>query len=345
MKFQIVGHGVSSKAVKRLLNKHHHQIVSDHPDILVLSPGYPVDCKEALYARQNGAEIIGEAELAFRYMQNRAVGVTGTNGKTTTVLLIEHVLNTFGIKAKALGNIGHALCDYMCEPDPKEIAVVELSSFQLETLKTPIFCASGITNISPDHLDRYASFSEYKAMKERIFHFTKGPCYTKDVALNLCRHLGISNEQYETALQTFKRPPHRLELIKKVDGLSFYNDSKGTNVDAVCYAVQNVPGPIFLIAGGVDKKGSYAIWNRSFKQKVKAILTIGEASKKIKDEVDQLNVECVETLDKALLRAVSLSKGKGTILLSPGCSSFDQFNDYIHRGEEFERLVRLMYES
>ncbi|MCH9613269.1 MAG: UDP-N-acetylmuramoylalanine--D-glutamate ligase [Chlamydiia bacterium] len=345
MKFQVIGNGVSAKAAKRLIKMHNHQIVEENPAVLVLSPGYPVDCKEAVHARKNGALVIGEAELAFRYMQNKAIGVTGTNGKTTTVLLIEHVLKASGKKAVALGNIGHALCDYMCDPDEDEIAVVELSSFQLETVQTPIFIASGITNISPDHLDRYDSFEEYRAMKQKIAHFTKGPCYTEDVAFSLCQYLGVTKQQYDDALLTFKRPSHRLELIKKVDGLSFYNDSKGTNVDAVCYAVQNVPGPIILIAGGVDKKSSYAIWNAKLQGKVKAILAIGQASEKIAKDVDQLNVTCVKTLEKALERALKLSQGKGTILLSPGCSSFDQFNNYIHRGEEFERLVRLVYES
>lgn len=345
MKVQVIGDGVSAKAAKRLLLKHNFTIVERDPDLLVLSPGYSLDLEPVVKARRSGIEVIGEAELALRFMKNRAVAVTGTNGKTTAVKLIEHVLNQCGKKAIALGNIGHALSDYMCEPDNHEIAVVELSSFQIETLKTPIFEAVGITNISPDHLERYQSMEEYAGCKRQLKHFSQGPCYEGDVALPLCQHFGVTEDEFYTHVKSFKRPPHRLELIKKVDGLSFYDDSKGTNVDAACFAAKTLDGPIYLIAGGVDKGSSFAPWNEAFKGKVKKVFAIGSSAEKIKKEADLLDVELAYTMENAFGRALECANGNGTVLLSPGCSSFDQFQDYIHRGKEFQRLVRLVYES
>lgn len=336
MKYQIIGEGLSAKGAAAFIEKMGDEIVTEHPDIVVISPGYPLSHPVAVEGRRSGAEIIGEMELGMRYVQNRCLAITGTNGKTTSTLLTTHVLNVTGTKAKAVGNIGIPLCSYLLDPDPSEVLVVEVSSFQIETMKTPIFAAGGITNITPDHLDRYGSYAEYVAMKHRLSHFVKGPFYQGD---DLPFYLsGLSRTCFDEASQTFVRPPHRIEHIKTVDGISFYNDSKGTNVDAVCFAVKALPQPLILIVGGRDKGASYEVWNPLFENKVKRVLAIGEAAEKIQREL-KMDVEIVGTLENAFKRSLEYAREGDAVLLSPGCSSFDQFKNYEERGQVFKRLV------
>ncbi|MBP9841289.1 MAG: UDP-N-acetylmuramoyl-L-alanine--D-glutamate ligase [Simkaniaceae bacterium] len=336
MKYQIIGEGLSAKGASQLIEKMGDSIVSEGGDIVVISPGYPLTHPVAVEGRRLGAEIIGEMELGMRYVQNRCLAITGTNGKTTATMLTAHVLNATGTKAKAVGNIGIPLCSYLLDPDPEEVLVVEVSSFQIETMKTPVFAAGGITNITPDHLDRYTSYEEYVATKHRLRHFVKGPFYEgDDLAFRLS---GLNHAEFLEAQKTFVRPPHRMELIKTVDGISFYNDSKGTNVDAVCYAVKGMTQPIILIAGGRDKGASYEIWNPLFENKVKRVFAIGEAAEKIRREL-KVEVELVGTLERAFEKSLEYAKEGDAILLSPGCSSFDQFENYIERGNTFKRLV------
>jgi UDP-N-acetylmuramoylalanine--D-glutamate ligase len=336
MRYQIIGEGVSAKAASDFIAKMGDEVVSEAPDIVVISPGYPLSHPVAVEGRCQGAEIIGEMELGMRYVQNRCLAITGTNGKTTATMLTTHVLNETGTKARAVGNIGIPLCAYLMNPDPEEVLVVEVSSFQIETMKTPIFAAGGITNITPDHLDRYASYEEYIAVKHRLRHFVKGPFYEgDDLAFRLS---GLSQGDFVEASKNFVRPPHRIEYIKTVDGISFYNDSKGTNVDAVCYAIKALSQPIILIAGGRDKGASYDVWNPLFENKVKRVLAIGEAALKIKEELN-IEVELVGTLERALEKSLEYARAGDAVLLSPGCSSYDQFEKYIERGNTFKRLV------
>ena len=336
MKYQIIGEGLSAKGASQFIQKMGDEVVSEGGDIIVISPGYPLSHPVAVEGRRLGKEIIGEMELGMRYVQNRCLAITGTNGKTTATMLTAHVLNQTGTKARAVGNIGLPLCSYLLDPDPEEVLVVEVSSFQIETMKTPIFAAGGITNITPDHLDRYDSYDEYAAMKYRLRHFVKGPFYQGD---DLAFHLsGLSREAFVQASLDFIRPPHRIEHIKTVDGISFYNDSKGTNVDAVCYAVKALSQPLILIVGGRDKGASYDIWNPLFENKVKRVLAIGEAAEKIQREL-KMEVELVGTLEKALEKSIAYATPGDAVLLSPGCSSFDQFENYIERGNTFKRLV------
>ena len=282
-------------------------------DLLVPSPGVPQNHPLYEAALKSGIEIIGEAELAFRYMQQKAVAITGTNGKTTVTLLVEHILNASGHKAKALGNVGQPLTAYFLNPDPDEIVVAELSSYQLETMSTPVFEAAVLLNITPDHLDRYPSMLEYARAKCRLklclkhdapffiyaqaaneygqflnkdfFTFGLTPAshfwtdrvksYNRDkveyilpvgyremgnhesenvlAAWLLVRKFGVTAEQFISAVESFQKPPHRIEFVTAIEGISFFDDSKGTNLDAVIQAVRTMQGPVILIAGGVDK--------------------------------------------------------------------------------------------
>lgn len=345
-------------------------------ELAVISPGVPASHPLYLQVIAAGAEAIGEAELALRHLDQPCIGITGTNGKTTVTMLVEHVLRGCGKKARALGNVGSPLTSYALSPDPEEILVVELSSYQLETMQTPIFNAGVILNITPDHLDRYNSMDEYAQAKCRLQqcmkngaplyiyeqiphefgHFLKSPYQTYAqsqshesenalAARLLCKEFEISREQFYRTLETFKKPPHRIELVKIIDGISYIDDSKGTNIDAVVRAVDSCEGPVILIAGGVDKGASYQPWKKAFASKVKKIIVIGQAADKIAHELkDVFIVEIAQSLEQAVMNADLFAQRGDSVLLSPGCSSFDMFRDYAHRGEEFKRYVNQIEE-
>ncbi len=352
-------------------------------DLIVLSPGIAIAHPLYLAAKQENKNIVGEAQLAFRYLDQCAVGITGTNGKTTVTLLVEHVLKASGRKAKAVGNVGLALCDYAMHPDPEEILVVELSSFQLETMEGPFFDAVVVLNITPDHLDRHVSMAEYAAAKMQIGRCRKAgaPLYihskiaaewgvsgdrfdlayilpvgyrqwgkhdleNAQAAWVLCEEIGISREEFIAAADSFEKPHHRIAFVKNIEGVSYYDDSKGTNLDAVIQAVSMMEGPVILIAGGVDKGASYVPWKECFRGRVKGIIAIGQAAEKIQRELcDEFIVEIVDSLAAAVEKAEQKGNPGDVVLLSPGCSSYDMFRDYAHRGEEFQRCVNNIEEK
>lgn len=359
----------------------HESEVTGSFNRLVVSPG--ISPQHPLYkkAREQGIEVIGEAELALPHFQKPLVAITGTNGKTTVTLLTEHILNAAGVRAKALGNVGTALCSYLLHPVECDAFVVELSSFQLETMRTPVFDAAALLNITPDHLDRYPSMHEYAQAKCHLEALVKksGAFYvhskvvaeygdllknyqTYDVidsiipveyrergrhdvenalaAWALCRPFSIGVEIFQSALLSFKKPPHRIEFVSEIDGVYYYDDSKGTNIDASIQAVNAMKGPVILIAGGIDKGASYLPWKEHFLGKVKHIITIGQAAEKIERELNPyFNIKRAETLKCAVALASSIAEKGDHVLLSPGCSSYDMFRDYAHRGEEFQRYV------
>lgn len=349
----------------------------DQFSLLVLSPGVPLTHFLPVQAQKDGVEIVGEAELAFRYLRQKAVAITGTNGKTTVTSLVEHVLRSCGKKAKAVGNIGTALTEYALKADPEEIAVVELSSYQLETLESSPFMAAVLLNITPDHLDRYPSLEEYaqakvkiekslqpqgtlyvyeEAAKEYSSLFTKPfvsfigesdwipleghELVNATAAWLLCAKFGVTKPEFTQALQTFQKPSHRIEFVKEIAGVQYYDDSKGTNVDAVIKAVASMKGSVVLIAGGVDKGSSYLPWKEAFQGKVKSLLVIGESAKKIEEELNSsFSINVLASLEDAVRKAAKIAESGDCVLLSPGCSSFDMFRDYVHRGQEFQRYV------
>jgi UDP-N-acetylmuramoylalanine--D-glutamate ligase len=361
---------------------------------VILSPGVPQTHPIVLQAMQWGVDVLGEIELAFRYLNNPCIGVTGTNGKTTVVMLIHHVLKSAGKKTQALGNIGAGLSFYARSANPEDILVVELSSFQLETLKKKCLDAALITNITPDHLDRYPSMNDYARAKCQIEqclenenamwvsrqvqqdygHLLNKPRLFEDVewgaqaiatvssmryiqagaperknvqaAYPICRSFGVTDAQFWTGVETFRKPKYRIEFVGEWNAIAFYNDSKATNIDSVMHAVGLFSGSIILLAGGVHKGASYRPWVESFQGKVVCIVAFGQAAAVIKEDLqDRISVDCVENLEQAVSRAVERAASPVTILLSPGCSSFDQFRDYEHRGAEFKRIVEEKYGS
>ncbi|MBN9377787.1 MAG: UDP-N-acetylmuramoylalanine--D-glutamate ligase [Chlamydiales bacterium 38-26] len=438
----VIGLGISGRAAaKFLLNRHaivyavdhNSELLDRHPeiidlknqglkthyeseqlnfkifDLVVVSPGVPHSNPYYMRAKQEHIEIIGEVELACRFIDQPFLAVTGTNGKTTTTLLITHILNYCGQPACALGNVGVPLT---AELDSSEfglegnILVVELSSFQLETMHKRVVDTGVILNITPDHLDRYAdmrayarakfnlqkclkpaanlylfenTYQEYEDLLEGVQAHTYGyessstiyvdrdgvylngqkefnlpeeyiGLKSHDVenmlaAYALCKERGISSEQFLEALASFKKPSHRLEFVRSFKDVAYYDDSKGTNIDAVIRAVNTLKGDILLIAGGVDKGAAYTPWIQAFAGRVKCVFVIGQASNKIKNDLSQqLPVEECDSLESAIKVATTLAKPGQVVLLSPGCSSFDMFRDYAHRGEEFKRIVNALEE-
>lgn len=366
---------------------------------VVLSPGVPLSHPVCQAANSLGICMIGEAQLAFSYLHQKVIGITGTNGKTTVTLLTEHVLKYAGHKAKALGNVGVPFCSYVMDANPEEIIVAELSSYQLEMMEGQFLDVAVVTNITPDHLDRYKNMEEYAAAKAKIagclkkkaplyvydqtFHdypdlFPRGITYgpsldatfftSKECAKEgekiayflplsyrklgihesenvlaaylLTRQFGVGEDDFISALESFEKPAHRIEYVATIDKVDYYDDSKGTNVDAVIQAVKAMEKPVILIAGGVDKGFPFTIWRDLFLGKVKAVVAIGQTSEKVCQDLQGVCPTWKEsTLEKAINRASLLATEGDCVLLSPGCSSFDMFRDYKHRGEEFKRCV------
>jgi UDP-N-acetylmuramoylalanine--D-glutamate ligase len=424
MKALILGMGMSGRSAAKLLlhegyqvhgldknyeSIHFHGITvsSDQEpldltpfDIMVISPGIPFTHPIYLAAKKQRIEIIGEVELACRFIKNPFYAITGTNGKTTVTLLVTHILNEAGIPAKALGNIGTPMAADL-EVIKNEIIIAELSSYQLETMTSRVIDAGVILNITPDHLDRYSSMEEYAkakihmknclkpggelyvfekviqdfgqlfdGFKPRSYGYSSDCdyfiqennfrnkeniewllpiCYRRGVshdienimaAYLLCMEAGVGAEEFLKGLETFKKPAHRIEFVRRWKDINYFNDSKGTNIDAVIRAVDTMEGPVVLIAGGVDKGSTYHPWLDAFQQKVKCVCVIGEAADKIAKEIsDTYTVKKFNSLEDAVKHASEIAQPGENVLLSPGCSSFDMFRNYAHRGEEFKRIV------
>lgn len=356
-------------------------------DLFVISPGIPQNNSWYRAARATGFEVFGEVELACRLSSQKMFAITGTNGKTTVTMMVEHVLKNCGILAKAVGNVGSPICDLLLRGF-HGIAIVELSSFQLETMTTKAFDAAVLLNITADHLDRYASLKAYAQAKFRIQdclkeegkffvekktatfwkrHFRRVyhafgnqleenieyflPVRYRGVrgyerenlvaAYSLCREAGVSPLDFAKALNGFEKPPHRVEFVRMIKGVAYFDDSKATNIDAVIKAVESLSGRVILIAGGLDKGLSYSLWKEAFKGKVSCICAIGQTAERMAQELEKKDyVKIFDSLEAAIKHAYELAKPGDNVLLSPGCSSFDMFRDYVHRGKEFKRFVQ-----
>ena len=376
----VIGLGVSGRGAAKLLLKEGYDVlavdkdrqemegVSVFPetakigpvDLAVLSPGISPKHPQA-----QGRCVIGEAALAFRYLNHFAIGITGTNGKTTCTLLLTHLLQTAGMAARALGNVGNSLSEYACDPDPQERLIVELSSYQLETFRAKKFDYGVLTTLSPDHLDRYDSFEAYKRVKYRLKQLVKGENFfyadsylqlMKNgqylpfrgspilyVAWMISKKLGICWDVFCKGVESFKPLPHRMESVREVSGVIFINDSKGTNSGAVLYALSQLRSPIVLIAGGKGKKETFEEWKVPFRNKVKRVFAIGEIAAQLRETLE--NVTVCGSLEEAVTQAYAVSQRGETVLFSPGAASFDQFRNYEERGKAFIEYVNQLEEK
>jgi len=376
-------------------------------DLIVVSPGVLLEAPPLRAAAERGTEIISEIELAYRFISTPIIAVTGTNGKTTTVKLMAEIFRSAGREAFLGGNVGNPLIEYVLHGHRAQFIIAEISSFQLEGIKTFRPFISVLLNLQQDHLDRYSSYGEYSAAKARIFANQRGSDYAllnaddPDVqklspsirattlsfsasrpvpagiyhrdgrlyyrvgdeqvtfaadrlrlrgthnlhnimaAAAVSTLCGCAREAVQRTIEQFKTLHHRLEFVLEHNGIRFYNDSKATNVGSVVSALESMSPPLILIAGGKDKGGDYDPLIPLLREKVKALVLIGEARKKMHEVLhSSTTVILADSLEDAFRRSVGAASAGDTILLSPACSSFDMFANYEQRGDAFSALVR-----
>jgi UDP-N-acetylmuramoylalanine--D-glutamate ligase len=378
-------------------------------DLIVVSPGVPQTTPELMQVRAMGMHIVGELELGSQFLQGEVVAITGSNGKTTTTSLLGEILKAAGLPTLVGGNIGRPVTEMVAESAPSSWSVLEVSSFQLETIETFKPKIAMVLNVTPDHLDRHGSFENYAAAKARItenqtaedflvlngedtptqmiaaktkaqvFWFSArrpikqgafvygesilfipregakaepvmpvaeislaGKHNAENVLAAVCaaRLVGVPSEIIRAAVARFKAVEHRLELVRELAGVKYYNDSKATNVDATQKAIEAFAGGIQLILGGKDKNSDYTVLAPLLRERVKTVITIGSAAEKIEHQLGGVvKIESAETLAKAVSLAHSMAVADDVVLLAPACASFDQFDSYEHRGRVFKELV------
>jgi UDP-N-acetylmuramoylalanine--D-glutamate ligase len=354
--------GVEVAGADRELGNDGDLSLLDGADVVVKSPGVPRETPLVAEAERRGMPIWSEVELGYRLLRPRLVGVTGTNGKTTTAELLGVMLDT-----PVAGNVGRALTGLDGELEPGTLVVCELSSFQLEDVHKLACEVAVLLNLEPDHLDRYASFEDYRDAKLRIFERARAKVVPRGLGLEgidfsaddplpaeprirglhnrenaaaataAARALGVSDEQIADALRTFPGVPHRLELVRELNGVRYVNDSKATNVAAALRALAAYEAePVHLILGGSRKGEDFAPLAAAIGPNVRSVHVIGETA----DELARAIQEAERDGDLAsALSAVRAQPGE-VVLLSPACASYDQFRDFEERGEEFRRLVQ-----
>jgi len=317
-------------------------------DLIVKNPGVPQNSPYIKYAKKLGKPIFSETQIFFGLVpREKIIGVTGTKGKTTAAMLIAHLLKK-RFKIILVGNIPgrsalESLIGLKTLPD---FFVYELSSFNLEGLKTsPKYAV--ITNIFPDHLNRYKNFAEYKKAKENIFkHQVKGDFFwlnKPDVAEKVALFLGVSSKDIEKRLKSFKLAEGRTEYLGEIKEVYVINDTAATNPGAAIFSIAQVerrfkvkPSRVILISGGADKNLKYAEFSKKIKGLKKVILLPGSASEKIK----LAKAIRVKTLKDAVLSAFKHAKKGDVIIFSPGAASFNMFKNEFDRGRAFNSLIR-----
>ncbi len=345
-------------------------------DVLVKSPGVPGMAPLVVAARESGIPVWSEVELAARLLPNPLIGVTGTNGKTTTTELLGAMLG-----ARTAGNVGTALSELVGEVEPGAWIVCELSSFQLEDIEALRPRIAVLVNLEPDHLDRHGTFERYRAAKLRIFEnqsaddvavvprgFGTIPGagrrieFAADDALPAepllpgahnrenaaaataaARAAALGDEAIAAALRSFAGVPHRLELVAEIGGVGFVNDSKATNAAAARCGVKAYAAPLHLILGGSLKGERFdELAADVARANVVTAYLIGEAAELLASDLGAANVPFLvsKTLERAVGAAARAALPGEIVLLSPACASYDQFKDFEHRGEEFRRLVQ-----
>ncbi len=380
------------------------------PDLVVLSPGVPFDLPMLMEARGRGVAVMGEVELASYFLRGPVIGITGSNGKTTTTALTGHLLQTLGVPCQVGGNIGTAVTSMTQSSRVDQWNVLELSSFQLESITHFHADIAVCLNITPDHLDRHGTLENYAAAKARLFetqHSGSHAVLNRDDAF--CRSFAertqaqvhwfslreraphgmwmegeqifwhgkplLKRQQIKLrglhnlenvmaaclvsvlagadplgigpAVESFPGVEHRIEFVRSLEGVEYFNDSKATNVDATLKAIEAFEGRLWVILGGKDKGGSYAPLVEALREKAGGALLIGAEPpypyaaapllrKGLAGAVDF--IDC-GTMENAVHYAREHAVPGDTVLLSPACASFDQYRNYEERGNEFKRLV------
>lgn len=404
---------LKNNGIRVEIGSHSREFI-DGADVVVTSPGVPDTSDPLTWAREKNIPVISEIEFAIRHTNAPIIGITGTNGKTTTTTLTGHVLQHADIPCVVAGNIGQALSGVVEKTTGKHTIVLEISSFQLETVDSFHPHIAVWLNVTPDHMDRYASMDEYIAAKARIFmNMTRddwaicwwqerdtvmpylrknnirpvwidetgewrpttdmsygaycregilyttfngvtheyGRCdemplagshnYVNILAVCAISHiLKIPVHEVKTALKSFRGLHHRLENVGEKEGVTFINDSKATNVDALCKALQALPAPISLIAGGYNKNSDFSGLIPLIKEKVVHACLIGTAAPALQEVWnDATEITLAFSMAEAVTIATAHVSEGGTVLLAPGCASFDMYDDFEKRGEDFTSCV------
>lgn len=375
-------------------------------DLMVISPGISSDDTIVKKAEKKNISVYGELEISSWYCQAPIIAVTGSNGKSTTTALIGYIFNNAGKHSKVVGNIGKPFADIADSITKNSTAIVEVSSFQLETIRSFHPHLAVFLNLTPDHLDRHESMQNYGNLKARIFENQTSDDYLiyngedtlvsklikdsksrkivfnkkqsealcgyidqenlivesekgsqKLVGLNemylkgkhnaanamaaaLCCHLMDIDWKYiQHSLKSFKGLPHRMEFVRKKDGVVWINDSKATNENSVWYALESFNTPVILIAGGRDKGADFKKLYRQVERVTRQVILLGEAASDMKVAFKGISVQIVKNLEEAVKTADKKAKPGDTVLLSPSCTSFDMFSDFEERGNTFKSLV------
>ena len=405
MKALVVGLARSGRAAVPALRRHGYEVVAydispdadttgldaenrlgdwddallDGVDLVVKSPGVPRSAPPVIAAQADDIPVISEIELGARLLPNPLLGVTGTNGKTTTTALLGAILEAAGRPVEVAGNIGRPLTSLIGNVADDAWVVCELSSFQLEDVQSLKPRVAVLLNLEPDHIDRHGSFEAYAAAKLRVFE-NQDPDDTAVVprdfgpipgsarrlefsgddllpaeplipgahnrenaaaATAAARSIGIDSSSIAKALRAFAGVEHRIETVAELDGVLYVNDSKATNVAAALRALASFPGRrLHVILGGRGKNESYAALVAAFGRDERGYL-IGEAADEIAQAFEEAGVSYgrCSTLASAVAAAAAAAEAGDVVLLSPACASFDQFTSFEHRGEEFRRLV------
>jgi UDP-N-acetylmuramoylalanine--D-glutamate ligase len=375
---------------------------------VVVSPGVALNQPFFAEAGRRGLEIVGDIELFARAVDAPVVGITGTNGKSTVTTLVGRMAVRAGLKVRVGGNLGEPALELLrtarADVEPTQLYVLELSSFQLEATSSLDLKAAAVLNVSPDHLDRYASVEDYAAAKARIFarcdtavinlddplvvamprpgqrtlsfslRASLGADYavaSRDgawwlthagvalmpvsgmkinglhnaanalAALALGEALGLPTSVMLAELAEFPGLPHRSQWVADVNGVTYVNDSKGTNVGATIAAVSGMAGPLVMIAGGDGKNQDFAPLVAAFRGKVRHTVLIGRDAAAIERALRGIGtIETCSTLEEAVKAAARSAQPGDTVLLSPACASLDMFRDYAHRGAVFAQAVK-----
>ena len=380
--------------------------------LMVISPGIPVDAPFTDVVRNAGIPIWSEIELAYHYGKGKIAAITGTNGKTTTTALVGEIVKAHKAKTIVVGNIGIPYTELCDTTDDDSDTVAEISSFQLETVIDFHPNVSAILNLTPDHLNRHYTFENYgnvkfsitknqtmddvtvlnyddehtRAMGEKakdhchVVYFSRlekpaGGVYVEDgdiiledgdkkinvlaikdlklmgahnvenvlAAVGISYYMGVPVDVIRDVATSFKAVAHRIEYVDTIDGVAYYNDSKGTNPDAAIKGIQAMVAPTFLIGGGYDKGSEYDEWIEAFDGKVKWLVLIGQTAQKIADCAKRHGFNSIifeENLQDAVAYCHENAVDGDAVLLSPACASWGQFDNYEQRGDMFKEYVR-----
>jgi UDP-N-acetylmuramoylalanine--D-glutamate ligase len=383
-------------------------------DVIIKSPGIPPHSEIIKRAIEKKKKIYSEIEIAYRFCRGSIIGITGTNGKTTTTVLTGEIFKEAGFKTYVCGNVGLAFSEIADKAEADSVIVLELSSYQLLDIEKFKPRVSILLNITEDHIEWHGSFENYLEAKIRIFEnqdendliifnyddkilnekisminknkscfsieknltdtefnitaFKKNESiifseknknlieeilkvrelnirgnhnlYNSLSAIIAARAFGIKKELIRNTLKSFTGVEHRIEFVKEIGGVKIYNDSKATNLDSLIVALESFDEKIILIMGGLDSGNDYSNVENLIQRKVRSIIAIGDSKEIIRDHFkNKIDVSIATTLNEAVNTAMKISTNGEIILFSPACKSFDMYDNFEQRGNDFKKIV------